>query len=173
MLLAASATWALAETGGEIHACVKDNGNVRIVGDPGEYKNNETPLTRSILGPQGEQGPQGETGPAGPAGPQGEQGPRGAAGAQGVQGIPGISGYQYVKGGPFYCPAFKECREGVLYPGGTKVLGGGPETSPWDGNLVVRGSYPEHGGNGWMVIIYNSAGASRGFYVGAICATVQ
>lgn len=99
---------AYAETGGGvINACVKSNGDVRIVNQASDCKNNETYLQWNITGQQGSkgdtgaQGPQGLTGPTGaagsqgPAGPKGDtgvQGPKGDTGAQGQAGAPGLQG---------------------------------------------------------------------------------
>jgi len=56
ILLAASATWALAQTDGVIYACVMKNGTMRIVSDPAECMKNETLLSWNILGPKGDPG---------------------------------------------------------------------------------------------------------------------
>src|SRR6478609_4903390 len=68
-----------------INACVKDNGDVRIA-NASDCKQNESALTWSVVGPQG------ETGAPGPAGPQGPQGETGAPGKDGVDGLPGPKG---------------------------------------------------------------------------------
>ena len=68
-----------------IYGCENKKGNVRVVGDPSQCKNSETPVTWNA-GATGPQGPQGEQGPTGPQGPQGAQGP---TGPQGPQGLPG------------------------------------------------------------------------------------
>ena len=89
ILLAASATFVLAQTDGVIYACVLRDGTLRIVPDANHCKRAEALLTWNILGPAG---PKGDTGPAGPAGPQGPQGPQGEtgpAGPAGPQGEPG------------------------------------------------------------------------------------
>ncbi len=100
VVLAASATWALAQTEGEIMACVaRSNGTLRIVDDPDACGRNERLLRWSITGPQGLQGPEGPQGPAGPQGEQGiqgETGPAGPQGPEGPRGTPGLSGYEIV-----------------------------------------------------------------------------
>ena len=81
--------------GGVIHACVKDDGQVRIVKRTSDCKPQETYLEWSIVGPKGEkgdQGSQGEMGPVGPAAPQGEQGIQGEIGPMGLQGPQGEKG---------------------------------------------------------------------------------
>jgi hypothetical protein len=88
VLLVLGTTWALAQTDGEIHACVKNDGTLYLVPDPEECKKNETPLTWNIIGPQGPQGEQGIQGPQGEPGPQGDPGPEGP---QGPEGEPGPS----------------------------------------------------------------------------------
>jgi hypothetical protein len=80
---------------GVIHACVKDNGQVRIVNAASDCKNQETHIQWNIVGPQGPKGDTGDTGPQGPqgvAGPQGEIGPQGPQGAQGEKGDVGPAG---------------------------------------------------------------------------------
>jgi Collagen triple helix repeat (20 copies) len=52
----------------------------------------DTPLIRTITGPQGPQGPAGPDGPVGGAGPTGPAGPIGPQGIQGVQGPTGPTG---------------------------------------------------------------------------------
>jgi len=87
----ASAAYAFTD-GGEIHACVKDNGQVRIVNAASDCKDKEAHLVWNVAGPQGERGPQGETGPRGEVGlpgPQGDIGPRGLQGEIGPQGEQG------------------------------------------------------------------------------------
>ncbi len=97
VLTAAAAWWVFAD-GGEIHACVNPGGQPRIVGNPGDCKSQETPLTWNIMGPQGEQGPpgpqgeQGLPGPEGPAGPKGDTGDTGPMGPAGPKGDTGDTG---------------------------------------------------------------------------------
>ena len=58
---------------GVIHACYKDNGNLRVIDpsaakkDQANCKNDETALDWNQQGAQGEQGIQGPVGPQGPA----------------------------------------------------------------------------------------------------------
>jgi hypothetical protein len=75
--------------GGVIHACVKDNGQVRIVNQASDCKNQETHIRWNIVGPQG---PRGDIGAIGPAGPVGATGPQGAQGLQGAKGDKGDKG---------------------------------------------------------------------------------
>jgi len=92
ILLAASATWVMAQTEGVINACViPSDGTIRIVSDPAECKKNETLLSWSIMGPKGDKGDPGEQGLMGA---QGEQGPQGEAGLQGPIGLTGLQGLQ-------------------------------------------------------------------------------
>lgn len=96
VLTGVAAWWAFAE-GGEIHACVNPGGQPRIVGDPGDCKSQETPLTWHIMGPPGPKGDKGEPGAQGPEGPQG---PQGEPGLQGPQGEPGPQGPEGPQGPP-------------------------------------------------------------------------
>jgi len=67
-----------------IYGCYKkNNGQLRIVKDPGQCRPPEVPITWNQLGPVGPTGPQGEpgaTGATGPTGPTGAEGPEGPAG---------------------------------------------------------------------------------------------
>src|ERR1041384_8859403 len=55
--------------GAVIYSCVKSNGDVHIVNQPGGCQDKEQSLSWSITGPAGPAGPQGIQGPQGPAGP--------------------------------------------------------------------------------------------------------
>lgn len=86
-----------------VYACVKSEGQVRIVAAGDACTKQETSLQWNVqgpVGPQGVQGPQGVAGVAGPVGPAGAVGPSGAngpagpagpAGAPGAPGTPGAS----------------------------------------------------------------------------------
>jgi hypothetical protein len=75
LMLAASATWVMAQTEGVIYACTTpSDGTIRIVSDSADCKKNEALLSWSIIGPKGDRGDMGEPGPVGPAGPAGENG---------------------------------------------------------------------------------------------------
>ena len=80
-----------------IHACVKQDGTMRIVGATATCKTNETALDWAITGPQG---PPGTSGLQGPPGVQGEQGQQGLPGEPGQQGPPGEPGQQGPPGEP-------------------------------------------------------------------------
>ena len=170
--LSLSATIGRAATG-TITACVKDNGEVRIVAATGDCKPPEHPVEWNIVGPQGPQGipgpqgPQGIQGPTGPAGPQGPiglTGPKGDTGSQGIAGSPGISGYEKVSatytnngvspitGGDAGCPP------------GKQVLGGGVNTLGY----TIISSFP-FGTTTWHGIIQGTGQTT----VYAICAYVN
>ncbi|HET7566666.1 MAG TPA: hypothetical protein VFJ91_01625 [Gaiellaceae bacterium] len=68
---------------GAIQACVKRNGELRIVSGSSECRHGERPLAWNVEGPAGPAGPQGEKGDTGPAGPQGPPGPAGSGFAGG------------------------------------------------------------------------------------------
>jgi hypothetical protein len=77
LVLVGGATWAWAQTDGQIKACVKD-GKVIALGLADQVtcdEDKEDTLIWNIVGPQGPQGPQGPEGPQGPQGPQGPEGP--------------------------------------------------------------------------------------------------
>jgi len=64
-LVLSAATAAEAQAGGVIHACVNQNGLIRIVSSGDVCRNNETPVQWNVKGPVGPQGPAGPPGPAG------------------------------------------------------------------------------------------------------------
>jgi hypothetical protein len=111
--------------GGVINACVKSNGDVRIVNQASDCKDQETYLQWNIMGLQG---PKGDTGATGIAGPAGSAGPKGDTGAQGDKGATGDTG-----------PA------GPVGPQGPQGEVGlqGPQGVP--GNLVLAGQMCPHG----------------------------
>jgi hypothetical protein len=110
LTLAVGSTWALAETGGVIRACmVKKSGNVRIISGTQKCTANETLLEWNKMGPPGPagpkgpagtQGPKGDTGATGSAGPQGATGPVGPEGPAGPMGNTGPGGLAGLKGDP-------------------------------------------------------------------------
>ena len=66
---------AIPDANGVIHGCYHQNsGDLRVVDKGIACANNETALSWSQTGPQGQQGPQGQPGPQGPQGPQGPAG---------------------------------------------------------------------------------------------------
>lgn len=91
---------------GTLHGCYRtaggDNqGQLRIVENASNCRNNETPLTFNQQGVAGPAGPTGATGPTGaagatgatgPAGPKGDKGDKGDAGAAGATGATGATG---------------------------------------------------------------------------------
>ena len=94
--------------GDAIEACVRSNGEVRIVETAGGCKSNETSLSWNITGPTGPQGPQGEsglqgsTGSTGEVGPQGPPGPAGPAGPAGPPGPIEFSSLNVTADGSFF-----------------------------------------------------------------------
>jgi hypothetical protein len=100
LAFAGGAAYAYAEDG-VIQACVKDNGQVRIVNQASDCKAQETHIQWNIIGsqgPKGDKGDTGATGAIGPTGPAGETGPTGPIGAIGPQGLKGDTGAQGAKG---------------------------------------------------------------------------
>ena len=87
----------------QVFACVKRNGDVRIVDRGERCKSQESRMSWSIEGPQGDRGAIGRRGPKGDTGaqgPQGAAGPAGAPGAPGAQGPAGAQGEPGPKGEP-------------------------------------------------------------------------
>jgi hypothetical protein len=85
---AGSIAWAtIPDAGGVIHACVKKDGQVRLIDtDDGDTcKKNEKGTSWGVIGPAG---PTGQPGPAGPTGQQGPPGP----------GVKTISGLVWIDG---------------------------------------------------------------------------
>ncbi len=79
LLILGSQCWA---QGNEIYGCYqKNNGQLRIVSEPGACRSSEIPISWNKIGPQGLPGLEGPQGPVGPAGsdseaPQADPGPR-------------------------------------------------------------------------------------------------
>ena len=105
VLLTASVTFVLADTGGQIRACVNKDGTLYLLTSAAATcKASTTLLTWNIIGPQGPSGPAGPQGPAGTngqdgaTGPQGPQGPAGPASLAALEGTPcgdGLTGKLY------------------------------------------------------------------------------
>jgi hypothetical protein len=81
-----------------IHACVKDNGDLRIVNSASDCTHHEGVLTWNVEGPAGPAGPTGPPGATGPAGPKGDPGAAGAKGDTGAIGPVGPAGPAGPKG---------------------------------------------------------------------------
>jgi hypothetical protein len=162
-----------------ITACKSDsNGQIRLVDDASECRNNEVAVTWNSEGPVGPAGATGAAGPAGPAGPAGATGPAGPAGPAGPQGPAGPSGGQYgggldkleyVTAGPNQ--ASQQAVEAVCSEG-MHVVGGAVRNRPQPG--TIRASHPSDGSGsglrgtrGWYGVV---AGGSGPFSVYAICA---
>ncbi|TEU19094.1 MAG: hypothetical protein E3J21_04580 [Anaerolineales bacterium] len=107
IVLVGGATWALADDGNTIYACVTPGGTIRIVAGEEECRGQESPESWNRTGPsgpmgptgptgakgdQGDQGLMGPTGPTGDKGDQGDQGPMGPTGPTGAKGDPGDQG---------------------------------------------------------------------------------
>ncbi|HTZ04355.1 MAG TPA: type VI secretion system tube protein TssD [Gaiellaceae bacterium] len=78
VLAAAGTTYALAASGASttqtINACVKANGDIRLVSAAANCRRDETAISWNTVGPAGPQGPQGIAGRDGQTGPQGPAG---------------------------------------------------------------------------------------------------
>src|SRR3954452_17965638 len=75
------ATGAIPGGDGRIQGCYgKSNGQLRVVDDASDCKNNEVALGWNQRGPAGPKGDAGSAGPTGPAGPVGPPGPPGGPG---------------------------------------------------------------------------------------------
>jgi hypothetical protein len=129
-----------------IDACVKSNGEVRIVETGEVCKDNETPLSWNVTGPVGPQGPEGPPGPPGPGG--------------------GLSGYQVVLASADIGPdraAFLE----AACPEGKVVTGGGFDVSD---EMTAGVSAPTPPLNdGWTVLAVNPTGIEAIAFAYAIC----
>ena len=106
LLAAAPAGAALAvtsiprDTTATIHACVRTDGRLRLVGKSTGCRKAERRVSWNVRGPQGQPGatgprgaggPRGADGATGPSGPAGPPGPLGDRGPQGPKGDPGSS----------------------------------------------------------------------------------
>ena len=116
-----------------ISACAGGNGNLRLVADLGQCRQNETAISWNVVGPAG---PQGLSGPAGAAGPAGLMGPAGPQGPAGAQGLPGPGGSQGLPG-----PAGAQGAAGPAGPPGP----GGPANRVFGGSVNPNGTPQESG----------------------------
>jgi hypothetical protein len=151
-----------------IEACVKDNGELRIVDTAGDCKDQETLLSWNVTGPVGPQGPEG---PDGPEGPQGEQGPKGD---------PGVSGYEIVTDVILGFGPNEEAVAKASCPGGKVAVGGGYEVDALglsqpegavvkeSGPFLTPGS-PPLSAEGWSVRIFNAGIHTLDLQAYAIC----
>ena len=142
--LVGGATWAFAQTSGEIAACVDVKGKVSYLGFDENVScnpNKETKITWSITGPQGEpgvMGPAGADGATGATGDTGPQGPQGDTGAQGPQGDTGSQGLQGPAGS---------------VPAATDANGGGQAHNNMQPNvalnciIAIQGAFPPRTGD--------------------------
>jgi hypothetical protein len=164
--------------GQAIQACRNSaNGQLRQVETPADCKNNETPVTWNIVGPQG---------PAGPTGATGAAGSTGATGQQGSPGTPGISGYEIVRSsmGGFgtLVAAFQSASQTAACPSPKVVLGGGCFLQDNAGNLgtypfaTSSYSYPSDSSH-WVCVVQNISSDPTGHVLVpvafAICGIVQ
>ena len=128
----------------QVFACVKRNGDVRIVERGERCKSQESRMTWSVEGPKGDTGPAGPQGPKGDTGATGAQGPAGPQGAQGPTGPAGADGAAGAQG-----PAGPQGEQGATGPQGPQGPAGGAAnlTSPngdfqvsiTDNGIVLRG----------------------------------
>jgi type VI secretion system secreted protein Hcp len=85
VLAAAATTYALAASGASttqtINACVRSDGELRLVSAAANCRRDETALSWNTVGQQGPQGAQGIAGRDGQTGPQGPAGPAGVSAA--------------------------------------------------------------------------------------------
>jgi hypothetical protein len=161
--VAGTAIASIPDANGVIHACYRDDDDVRLV-DPAvtPCKAKETPIQWNQAGPTGPPGP---VGPAGPPGPQGPKGPEGPAGT------PGTSGYEVVFGDEAkVAPGAFEVLN-ALCPDPKRPLGGGYTA---EAGLIVLVDAPIvfQAGQGWKVSVFNEAAGTRDASVYAICALV-
>jgi hypothetical protein len=151
MVLTASVSSALAQTG-TIRSCVTTKtGAIRIVSATDTCKQGESLLPWNQQGPTGPEGPQGPAGAAGATGPQGPAGLAGATGAQGPQGPVGAMGATGPQG-----------PQGVQGPSGSTGPQGpqgpaGAVGATFRGEWIAPQSYVQndvvaHGGQTWIAV---------------------
>jgi hypothetical protein len=163
LVLAGTAVASIPDADGVIHACYRDDGDVRLI-DPSvtTCKAKETPIDWNQAGP---------TGPPGPAGAPGPPGPQGIEGPEGPAGSPGVSGYEIVFGDEAtVAPGAFEVLN-ALCPDSKRPLGGGYTA---EAGLLVLVDAPIvfQAVEGWRVSVHNDAAGSRAASVFAICSSV-
>lgn len=198
-LLATTIAGAADSSPSTIFACVKSNGEIRIVpagatckkGDDekksGDEKRGGDENGHEVLiswntqgptgpagpqGPQGPQGPAGAPGPAGPTGPQGAVGPAGPAGPAGAQGPAGPQGAPGLSGVVIVendQGSFPEFQRLNVACPAGKKIIAGGAEALGN-NAILVGSFPD--GNGWSGIARQPGVGSVGLHVFAVCASV-
>ena len=154
-------------------------GTILVVGGSGKL-----PESVGAVGPQGPQGPKGDKGDRGTKGDKGDRGSKGDKGSSGPPGPPGpagargpsgVSGWTYVTRGITITP-HEQKTWSVPCPAGTKALGGGVVGSRGlpDANTQITQDGPDGLATGWLVSVYNDAGANLtlSYYAWVICASV-
>jgi hypothetical protein len=170
LVLVGGATWAWAQSDGQIKACVKD-GKVTALGLADQVTCDEDKKEETLLwnivgppGPQGEQGPPGPQGEQGPPGPQGEQGPPGPQGPSGPAGPAGVVGFYTINE---HVPRqqiqmFETVTADAYCSSGDLATGGGfahmEETQLPCMLTTYNGPWGERG---WRVSVKNLCGVSR------------
>jgi hypothetical protein len=163
LVLAGTAVASIPDANRVIHACYKDDGDLRLIDDAlMSCKAKETPISWNEAGP---------TGPPGPAGPAGPPGPQGPPGPEGPVGTPGVSGYEIVFGDEAtIAPGAFEVLN-ALCPDPKRPLGGG-YTAEAGFDVLVDAPIVFQAVEGWRVSVHNGAAGSRHASVFAICALV-
>lgn len=124
---------------GVIRACYREsNGDVRLVENASECRNNENFIRWNQTGQEGPQGPAGVAGAAGPAGLRGLQGNPGASGPQGVPGPQGQTGPQGPQGPSGTGGGARAY--GSVFPGTSPQFNGAGGLLGW--TTVTQGDFP-------------------------------
>lgn len=150
-----------------IYACVRPNGEVRIIEGPKRCPGNSEQASWNIEGPRGFPGKKGEPGDPGPEGDRGAKGNRGDPGPKGDRGPPGpgVSSTRIVS----MERQLSGLGSAVAKCGADEVLLGGGFKVEDDPQLNVWSSRPVSNIKGWIVEASNYAAVSRQIGAYAVC----
>jgi hypothetical protein len=166
-----SAVAAIPNGNGKYSAClVKATGAVRLINFPkvSTCPQGEKLIVWNAKGPQGPAGPVGAQGGTGPEGPQGPAGPAGIANVTLTRTFAADGGVQLsAAGGASPVGANRaDC------PAGSRVVGGGYNTSTDSGEVRIYQTFAEDSDT-WFVAARNTSAMNQSFRAFAVCMSVQ
>jgi len=131
------------------------------------------PDAKTVLANQGPKGDKGDKGDRGDKGPPGDRGLPGAMGPTGPTGA--AVGYEVKVGGVEVVPANSSHGTAVVCSPGKKVVGGGVGLAQGTAStsVVVKESYPDPRGLGWITSVTNTGSVQLTVTAYAICITAN
>jgi hypothetical protein len=153
-----SVAFATGGDGDTIYACVKDNGDLRLVDDPTDCKKKERLVSWNTVGPPG------------PPGPPGEDGAPGEAGPPGLTNIAPV--YSRIGSTPEPTPPDTVGNPAAYCFPGDQVISGGfylHGAITGKDNVRLLASLPTMPENGWQISAYNAETYPIGIVAVVVC----